>query len=158
MFTGCEEVLAFSLPCPFYVLRSRPAWSDLRGDVPLLDMMAAARLELRAPPSPALPRHELGIPSRPRLSSPPADPIPPLFTLFPLVWTRQHEVSRFRGFERTRAAQFTSASIEKENGSRVLLAHSFLPYTPTGQVLELSRGDTRFCTLTRAQVGRVASS
>ena len=87
-----------------------------------------------------------------------ADPIPPLFTLFPLVWTRQHEVSRFRGFERTRAAQFTSASIEKEKRVTGAIGALVSPVHTTGQVLELSRGDTRFCTLTRAQVGRVASS
>lgn len=38
-------------------------------------------------------------------------------------------LARYRGFRADEAAQFTSTSIENENGSRVPLVHSFLSYT-----------------------------
>lgn len=54
-------------------------------------------------------------------------------------------LARYRGFRADEAAQFTSTSIENENGSRVPLVHSFLSYTRSPGSWTL-QGNTRFYT------------
>lgn len=144
------EVLAFSLPSPVLVLRSKPAWNDTRivprcsskatfDELPprVLDM-AAARLECAhcSPPF-------LAVLSKLMLRFSPLS-IPLRICSLCIVYgiacmigfvysvssvLMVEHLARYRGFRADEAAQFTSTSIENENGSRVPLVHSFLSYT-----------------------------